>query len=227
MRVWSVIGVLGLCGACASVPDQNSTRQSTRLTSTSPSVVTPLRPVGGTGELLTPTERNSGQVPVEASPSNAAPVILTGPSTGPGISNEQDFEAVSAQRSRQRDQALIQQNRAQYKVVAPTGLPERPADGGLNVVTYALSTKNLPGVSIYMRKRFRWQKLPERPCAAYASADEAQLVFLQNGGPEKDKLGLDPDGDGFACAWSPTPFRAARDASQRNAGIIPLRRAAD
>jgi hypothetical protein len=33
---------------------------------------------------------------------------------------------------------------------------------------------------------------------------------LSNGGPERDRLGLDPDGDGFACYWDPTPFRLAR-----------------
>jgi hypothetical protein len=32
---------------------------------------------------------------------------------------------------------------------------------------------------------------------------------LANGGPERDKEGLDPDGDGFACGWDPRPFRSA------------------
>ena len=27
---------------------------------------------------------------------------------------------------------------------------------------------------------------------------------------ERDRMGLDPDGDGFACAWDPAPFRLAR-----------------
>ena len=37
----------------------------------------------------------------------------------------------------------------------------------------------------------------------------AQEAFLKAGGPERDRYGLDPDGDGFACRWDPTPFRAA------------------
>ena len=37
----------------------------------------------------------------------------------------------------------------------------------------------------------------------------AQEEFLRTGGPERDKLGVDPDGDGFACAWDPRPFRTA------------------
>ena len=40
-------------------------------------------------------------------------------------------------------------------------------------------------------------------------ADQAQSAFLDSGGPEKDRKGLDPDGDGFACGWDPTPFRNA------------------
>ncbi|CAN0586593.1 unnamed protein product, partial [Ectocarpus sp. 12 AP-2014] len=40
-------------------------------------------------------------------------------------------------------------------------------------------------------------------------ADQAQIAFLEAGGPEKDRNGMDPDGDGFACNWDPTPFRRA------------------
>ena len=37
--------------------------------------------------------------------------------------------------------------------------------------------------------------------------DQAQQDFLAKGGPERDRMGVDPDGDGFACAWDPRPFR--------------------
>ena len=40
-------------------------------------------------------------------------------------------------------------------------------------------------------------------------SDLAQIEFLERGGPARDRLGLDPDGDGYACAWDPTPFRKA------------------
>ena len=49
-----------------------------------------------------------------------------------------------------------------------------------------------------------------RACAAYSSPDRAQEDFLASGGPERDRKSLDPDGDGFACAWDPAPFRAVR-----------------
>ena len=29
------------------------------------------------------------------------------------------------------------------------------------------------------------------------------------GGPERDQFGIDPDGDGYACSWDPSPFRKA------------------
>ena len=48
-----------------------------------------------------------------------------------------------------------------------------------------------------------------RNCAKYVSDAAAQEAFLKTGGPERDRYGLDPDGDGFACRWDPTPFRAA------------------
>ena len=44
-------------------------------------------------------------------------------------------------------------------------------------------------------------------CARYGSPDLAQQAFLAAGGPDRDRRGLDPDGDGFACAWDPRPFR--------------------
>ncbi len=49
----------------------------------------------------------------------------------------------------------------------------------------------------------------ERNCAKYGSPDLAQMAFLSKGGPKRDRMGLDPDGDGYACSWDPAPFRQA------------------
>ena len=38
-----------------------------------------------------------------------------------------------------------------------------------------------------------------------------RVVCLERGGPQRDRLGVDPDGDGFACSWNPTPFRAVQN----------------
>lgn len=150
---------------------------------------------------------NSGVAPLDASPSNPAPALV---SNSDGISGENDFDAVSAQRDIKADAALIAQNRAQYTVIEPTELPKRPGDGGPNIVEYALRTDNPVGTSLYKRSSFRAEAKYARACAAFASADLAQEEFLILGGPQKDRKGMDPDGDGFACDWNPAPFRAAR-----------------
>lgn len=148
---------------------------------------------------------NSGQAPLQASPSNPAPETYK----APGISDENDFSAVSARESIASDAARLEQNRDSYTVVQPTAVPLRPSDTGPNIVTYALSTSNQPGARTYSRSGINLASKAARNCARYPSADQAQMDFLSLGGPEKDRKGLDPDGDGFACDWDPTPFRLA------------------
>jgi hypothetical protein len=126
-----------------------------------------------------------------------------------GISDEQDFSAVSARETIQSDAERIARNRSQYEQIAPTDLPQRPSDTGPNIVAFALSTTHGVGQQQYRRGGF--SSNPERACARYPSPDLAQQAFLERGGPERDRLGLDPDGDGFACAWDPRPFRAVQN----------------
>lgn len=125
-----------------------------------------------------------------------------------GISDEQDFNAVSARETIESDAERKARNAAQYEVVQPTPLPERPGDTGPNIVEFALTTTNNPGEQIYSRSSIRVSSTAAA-CARYASADQAQEAFLKAGGPKKDGKGLDPDGDGFACDWDPRPFRTA------------------
>ena len=51
----------------------------------------------------------------------------------------------------------------------------------------------------------------EKACARYPSPEAAQQAFLSSGGPKRDPKNLDPDGDGFACYWDPTPFQQAKN----------------
>ena len=37
----------------------------------------------------------------------------------------------------------------------------------------------------------------------YSVPEIAQMAFLSSGGPQRDTLLLDADGDGFACSWVP------------------------
>ena len=155
---------------------------------------------------LEATAANSGQPVLQASPSNPAP---EGVMNSVGISRENSFEAVGEQRSIEDDASRIAQNRAQYQVITPEAVASRPGDVGPNIVAYALETKHPVGTALYRRVGINKTGKFERNCAQYASPDLAQVEFLKRGGPERDRLGLDPDGDGYACGWNPAPFRKA------------------
>ena len=169
-------------------------------------------PLSATGPLdaadLDARRANSGIDPVNASPSNPAPQIVANEA---GISVENDFDAVANTRSIEGDAALIAQNRARYQIIAPEALPTRPGTNTPNIVAYALQTTNPKGAPIYRRSSFATENRHLRNCAAFPSADLAQEAVLANGGPERDRQNLDPDGDGFACSWDPAPFRAVRN----------------
>jgi len=152
-----------------------------------------------------PLEPASATPPLQASPGNPAPEAVN----TFGISNENDFSAVDQQRTIQDDKARLAQVRSQYQQVQPTALPSRTGSGP-NIVAYALESTNQPGQPLYSRGMFSSENRAARNCAKYASPDLAQADFLRSGGPERDRNGLDPDGDGFACSWDPRPFRAAR-----------------
>lgn len=141
---------------------------------------------------------------VNASPANAAPVLRAG-----GISAENDFNAVSGQRSIEGDAAKRAQNQQQYQVIQPTALPTRQGNAGPNIVAFAIAAKNAKGQRVYRRNSFNAERKYQRACSGFASQDQAQQQFLAAGGPVKDRSGMDPDGDGFACAWDPAPFRNA------------------
>ena len=148
---------------------------------------------------------NSGVEPLQASPGNPAPQQLN----NPGISDENSFEAVASRETIQSDKARIAANRAQYEVVQPEALPSRSEASQPNIVAYALRTRHPRGQQVHSRSGFSRAAKTVRNCAAYPSPDQAQIDFLAGGGPERDRKALDPDGDGYACDWDPTPFRRA------------------
>jgi hypothetical protein len=75
----------------------------------------------------------------------------------------------------------------------------------INIAIYARKTNNIIGKRIH--NRLKTKKEYFRKCSHFSTSDDAQRYFLSNGGPKKDYMGLDPDGDGFACKWDPIPFR--------------------
>jgi len=142
---------------------------------------------------------------LEASPTNAAPVL----SNNPGLSDEQSFDAVSGRETIESDaQRRAAQAAARASAeVQPTALPERPNSTGPNIVEYAINAPNVKGQEWYSRSLLSGEGRFQRNCARYSNADEAQRDFLARGGPNRDRLGIDPDGDGFACGWDPAPFK--------------------
>ena len=133
------------------------------------------------------------------------------------ISDEQDFQAVAARETIESDAARIEANRARYEIVAPEDLPVRPGDSMSLVVEFALATTNPKGQPLYRRPKISREAKFNRNCAKYTSSDLAQEAFLRRGGPKRDPMGMDPDGDGFACYWDPEPFRQARLAAEAEA----------
>jgi hypothetical protein len=140
---------------------------------------------------------------IEASPLNSEPELAN----NPGISDEQDFSAVSSRESIESDAQRRAAQAAAREEVQPTALPTRPSNTGPNIVAYALSAPNQKGQEWYSRSLLSGTSRFERNCAGYNTPDAAQRDFLTRGGPERDPMGIDPDGDGFACGWDPAPFR--------------------
>ncbi|WP_432449480.1 hypothetical protein [Aliiroseovarius marinus] len=198
MRILPGLALLTLVAACASptVPDSGAPQS---LPDGAVAVPADNQPLSAMIEGSSVESQ-----PLDAVPASSAPIQAN------GLSDEQSFDAVSSRVSIEGDAARLEQYRQSYQQVQPTAVPERPKGSSVSVVQYALSTTNAVGQSIYTRSSLSGAKRAARNCARYSSADFAQIAFLEAGGPKRDKHGIDPDGDGFACGWNPAPFRAAR-----------------
>ncbi len=179
---------------------------------------TPAQPVGGTTVTQT-IDRSAALKPqtLDAQPTsetitldlsqNAAKEKTAILPEGDGsISNSQDFTAVKANETIESDAAKLEALKSQYKIIQPGAAPRRTSD--INLAQFALGQSNPVGQKAYSRFGIGGGRKAERKCATYSSADDAQTDFLRRGGPNKDALGLDPDGDGYACSWSPVTYKA-------------------
>ncbi len=185
----------------------------------------PLGPVGGAIPASELAAAGIGQAQTAQPFPTAQPAPFPAPATLPsppigttppaavrsnvGISDEQNFDAVAGRETIESDAQRRQAAIAAQEQIAPQPLPERPAATGPNIVEYALNAPNARGQEWYSRSLLSGQARFQRNCAAYPTADDAQRDFLARGGPERDRLGIDPDGDGFACGWDPAPFQRA------------------
>lgn len=148
---------------------------------------------------------NSGQLPVEASPSNPAPALIG----NRGLSDENNFEAVASRQTIESDAERLAQQRSQYQQVQPTALPTQTGGSDPNIVQYALTTSHPRGTKLHSRAGINLRARSARNCAGFSSPELAQVAFLEAGGPQRDRQALDPDGDGYACGWDPSPYRLA------------------
>ena len=157
--------------------------------------------------LATGTARARGNAPAGIVETTAEMDAVGGVAQS-GVSDEQDFAAVSARETIESDKARIDSNRAKYQVDQPGALPERSGTSGPNIVEFAISTSHPVGAQMFKRSKIGVTNAT-KACAKFPSPDIAQEAFLAAGGPDKDRKGLDPDGDGYACSWDPAPFRTA------------------
>lgn len=181
-----------------------------------PMQTTPLyAPMQATGSAAQPIRSASPATASGTRTVQAGSGFGTTPSFDPGpalrtqISNEQDFGAVSARESIESDRERLANNRAQYQVIEVATVPDASISGGPNIVAFALNTRHPVGTEVYRRiNPLRWSRW-ENACLQFRNQDAAQEAFLADGGPTRDRGNLDPDGDGFACWWDPTPLRQA------------------
>jgi hypothetical protein len=153
--------------------------------------------------------------PLGTTPSTlpGAQVALQGSTDGTGNAlNDDTINLMQWTLEQQKIDAAIAERelraaRDQLVVVQPGPLPNRPE--GVNVALFAQQTTNAKGERAYERTAAA-RVASVGNCGRFRDADAAQRAFLAGGGPERDRYGLDPDGDGFACSWDPAPYRMLR-----------------
>lgn len=142
-----------------------------------------------------------------------SPVPVQGSATGTGRALDDDTINLMQWTLEQQkiDAAIAERDlaeaRSQLVVVQPGPLPANPE--GVNIALFAAQTTNAVGERRYQRSGGA-RVASVGTCGRFRDADAAQRAFLSGGGPERDRYGLDPDGDGFACSWNPAPYRALR-----------------
>ncbi len=172
--------------------------------------------VRGTPATQAPLQSSSQQFPV-AQQNVGAPLSAVSPASTTSQSSGGQSQTASAGVSEQQFTPQPFGASQPDRLVERDFVPQvRVSDGEMssgtntpNLFVYALSTQHNVGEQRYNRSNpLRWRR-SESACAQFGSQDLAQEAFLAAGGPERDPNHLDPDGDGFACWWDPTPFRQA------------------
>lgn len=190
--------------------------QATPTLSPNGAIVTPDTTIANEG--VSSSELAAAGINVDTPPDQQAPVatapLETPPATtqtalaaNPDISDEQSFQAVAGRETIESDAERRERQAAAYLLIEVTDLPDRSGNVGPNIVQYALQAPNDRGQPVFSRTNLFGEGRFQRNCAKYRTPDDAQRDFISRGGPQRDRLGIDPDGDGFACGWDPQAFR--------------------
>ena len=139
-----------------------------------------------------------------------APAGVTSADAAPGVGRPLDTDTLNLLQTTLEEQKIdaaiaqqkLDEDRSKLVIVQPGALPDQVA--GVNIALYARQSTNAVGERIYNRSGGLGLS---SGCRKFKNADDAQRAFLASGGPQSDQYGLDPDGDGFACGWDPTPYR--------------------
>jgi hypothetical protein len=205
MRV-KVIWLCGLLAACASnvtVPEGTGVYEVPQGGTASSA--------GGTGEFTSTIEGALAEPTADGLPPHYPGATLPPSPDGTGTALDDDrINLMQWTLEQQKIDAAVAQEqldaaRRQLVVVQPGALPNRPE--GVNVALYAQQSTNAVGERVFDRT-VGARVAGVGSCGRYRDPDSAQRAFLAAGGPQSDRLGLDPDGDGFACHFDPGPYRA-------------------
>ena len=146
-----------------------------------------------------PIAVREGQVTDEGGATSAA--------ADPTISDN-SFNSVTQRETIESDAERLEALSQERIVLEAEPLPSPTSQA--NLAAFARETQHRIGQRVYPRGSSRSTSAAARTCRTYGNSDEAQRAFLAAGGPQKDPMKLDPDGDGFVCGWSPEPFRSLR-----------------
>lgn len=207
MRV-RVIWLCGLLAACASgavtVPEGAGVYEVPQAGTAS---------TAGGGDFTTTIEGALAEPTADGLPAHypGAKLPPSADGTGPALDDDRINLMQWTLEQQKIDAAVAQQQldaaRSRLVVVQPGQLPDRV--DGVNVALYAQQSTNALGQRTFDRT-VGARVAGVGACGRYRDPDAAQRAFLGAGGPQSDRLGLDPDGDGFACSFDPAPYRALR-----------------
>lgn len=155
----------------------------------------------------TPLPPITGQTGPASAASAAATSAIPIGGLNEGQISDDSFQSVSENATIEADRERIAALAERRVQLTAEPLPEREAN--VNLAAFARSTTHKIGEDIYPRSGLLRSRASAQ-CSRFSNPDAAQRAFLAGGGPRKDPMRMDPDGDGFVCGWSPMPFRNLR-----------------